>query len=482
MSIWELQDDAIKPVDTTAFATEGVLEQGHLQKVLAKNIAAIDPQLLVIAAEYSAWQDSRRRIDILALDQNANLVVIELEPTEDGGHMDLRAIRYAAMVSTMTFAKAVEAFEAYLRKQGSDDDAEAKILEFLEWGKADEENFANDVAIVLASAEFSREITATVLWLSTKYNIDIRCVRLRPYNLDGRLLLDIQQIVPLKRTARQSSRDYTRFDLTVAGRTYSALPKNRLMLTIARAVVETGADPAEVAELLPSAARRWVSVEGQCSGEEFLQKLADERTARGKPVDTRRYFTKDDDLIPFKGRTYAFSTQWGTKTLEAANKVASAYKDLAIEIQVTEAGTQWDEPSFFAVLEEDNGPEVTATARRIYEWSQQHMPSIWWGKGSQYGGFIPGIDHNGTWHQLIEVWTNGDVEIQFQHMKKSPPFDQVGSREELRRQLNKLPSMSLEEDAIDGRPRVKLSVFAQEDVLGQFLSTLEWAVGEILAR
>ena len=93
------------------------------------------------------------------------------------------------------------------------------------------------------------------------------------------------------------------------------------MLTIARAVVETGVDPAEVAELLPSAARRWVSVEGH-SGEEFLQKLADERTARGKPVDTRRYFTKDDDLIPFKGRTYAFSTQWGTKTLEAANKVA----------------------------------------------------------------------------------------------------------------------------------------------------------------
>jgi len=72
--------------------------------------------------------------------------------------------------------------------------------------------------------------------------------------------------------------------------------------------------------------------------------------------------------------------QGGTKTLEVANKVASAYKDLAIEIQRTEAGTEWDEASFFAVLEQDNGPEVAATARRIYEWSQQHMPSIWWGK------------------------------------------------------------------------------------------------------
>jgi hypothetical protein len=56
----------------------------------------------VIAEEFSEWEDSRRRIDLLGGDRDGNLVVIELKRTEDGGHMELQAIRYAAMVSALT--------------------------------------------------------------------------------------------------------------------------------------------------------------------------------------------------------------------------------------------------------------------------------------------------------------------------------------------------------------------------------------------
>ena len=35
--------------------------------------------------------------NLLCIDREANLVVVELKRTEDGGHMDLQAIRYAAM-------------------------------------------------------------------------------------------------------------------------------------------------------------------------------------------------------------------------------------------------------------------------------------------------------------------------------------------------------------------------------------------------
>jgi hypothetical protein len=63
--------------------------------------------LYVQTEEFGEWEDSRRRIDLLAIDQQANLVVIELKRTTDGGHMELQAIRYASMISAMTFERAV---------------------------------------------------------------------------------------------------------------------------------------------------------------------------------------------------------------------------------------------------------------------------------------------------------------------------------------------------------------------------------------
>jgi hypothetical protein len=36
------------------------------------------------------------------------------------------------------------------------------------------------------------------MWLRDNYDLDVRCVRLKPYKLsDGRVLLDIQQLIPL---------------------------------------------------------------------------------------------------------------------------------------------------------------------------------------------------------------------------------------------------------------------------------------------
>ena len=69
--------------------------------------------------------------------------------------MELQAIRYAAMISKLTFAKVVDVFESYLESRDRDDDAESTIPEFLGWEEPNEEAFANDVRIVLASAEFS---------------------------------------------------------------------------------------------------------------------------------------------------------------------------------------------------------------------------------------------------------------------------------------------------------------------------------------
>src|SRR5829696_4952272 len=127
MAIFEITQQAIEPLTTVTFSAMGVRERYDLQRLLRKNIAAIGSDLYVLAEEYSAWEDARRSIDLLCLDKAAKLVVIELKRTEDGGHMELQALRYAAMVSKMTFEHAVEAHARYLARIDDTRDASEAI-------------------------------------------------------------------------------------------------------------------------------------------------------------------------------------------------------------------------------------------------------------------------------------------------------------------------------------------------------------------
>jgi hypothetical protein len=101
--LFDMTDGFLAPVPLTTFAAEGVLERTHLQRALRDHIEVLGEGLLVVGEEFGDFQDSRRRIDLLCVDHAARLVVVELKRTEDGGHMELQALRYAAMVSAMTF-------------------------------------------------------------------------------------------------------------------------------------------------------------------------------------------------------------------------------------------------------------------------------------------------------------------------------------------------------------------------------------------
>jgi hypothetical protein len=200
MPIYELKNDAIAKVEESTFYSVGLKEREDLQRLLRKQIDVIAPDVLILTEEFGEWEDSRRRIDLLGLDKDANLVVFELKRSEDGGHMDLQAVRYAAMVSTMTFDEAVAAHASFLNKLGVTKDARQSILGFLEWDEPDEEHFAQDVRIVLVSADFSKELTTSVMWLNER-QLDVKCVRVKPYRDGQRVLIDVQQVVPLPEAA-----------------------------------------------------------------------------------------------------------------------------------------------------------------------------------------------------------------------------------------------------------------------------------------
>jgi RecB family endonuclease NucS len=97
MPIYEVTPKEFRRIEEKGFSISGLKERSDIQRLLRTQIDVIGEDLYVLTEEFSEWDESKRRIDLLAIDANANLVVIEIKRTTDGGHMELQAIRYAAM-------------------------------------------------------------------------------------------------------------------------------------------------------------------------------------------------------------------------------------------------------------------------------------------------------------------------------------------------------------------------------------------------
>lgn len=348
MAIYHIHNDRIEAVTATTFAAEGIKERDGLQRLLREQIEIISPDTLVVAEEFGDWEESRRRIDLLGVDKNANLVVIELKRTQDGGHMDLQAVRYAAMISTLTFDKVVDVFGRYLSSIGKEDDPENALLEFLEWDEPVEDEFAQDVKIVLASAEFSKELTTAVMWLNDN-GLEIRCLRLKPYSDTGKVYLDVQQVIPLpeaeeyqvnirdksrkEKESRKSNRDLTKYTIALGDEVLEGLPKNRAIFGMVKYLCESGVDPEEIRAVIPWKKRLFECFEGKLDLETFERALAERQESRGRKPQPWRYFVDKGELIYRNEKTYAFDRMWGNRTAEAMELIVRKFKDGGISFR-----------------------------------------------------------------------------------------------------------------------------------------------------
>jgi hypothetical protein len=251
----------------------------------------------------------------------------------------------------MTFEQVVDVFGHYLRRLGRGDDAGATILDFLGWEKPDDERFAKEVRIVLASAEFSRELTSSVIWLNDR-GVDIRCVRLHPYLHQKHLFLDVQQLIPLpeaadyqvrlrekvqrERVARQAGdgRDFTKLTVTTPQGSLSRLPKRRAVLEVVKALAEAGVKMLDIKAILQAHHRfgSWVlcSASGDINSIAFVEAVTIERKSHGRDFDQGRYFCSNEDLIHEADHTYAITNQWGSNTFTAIDSLLHSFPDKGI--------------------------------------------------------------------------------------------------------------------------------------------------------
>jgi hypothetical protein len=110
VTIFQITKDNLVPLAETRFDAEGIYERKDLQRVIRDHIEVLGDDLMVITEEYGGWADSNRRIDLLCLDRLANLVVVELKRSEDGGQYGTTA----TMVSAMTFDQMINEHASYL--------------------------------------------------------------------------------------------------------------------------------------------------------------------------------------------------------------------------------------------------------------------------------------------------------------------------------------------------------------------------------
>jgi hypothetical protein len=164
-----------------------------------------------------------------------------------------------------------------------------------------------------------------VLWLNRFEGMDIRCVRLVPYDLDGQILLDIQQVLPLpqaadyqvrlrrKEVAREratgTGRDLSRFHIVVDGTELSAENKRNAMRVMVTALAEQGVPLSEIKAVLPPTRLR-VLPGVHDAGEPTRHAL----TAAYPEVAPDRFFCESPFVDEAAQQTYVLTNQWGTNT------------------------------------------------------------------------------------------------------------------------------------------------------------------------
>ena len=336
MSIFLLENGQLNAIQGTMFINESILERKHLQQALKQNISVIAADCLVLTEEYAEWDASRKRIDLLAIDKQANLVIIELKRTDTGDHMELQALRYASMISTMTFEHALDVLVDYRNKNGEEgftrENARETIEDFIELDAINETNFGNDVRIILVSAEFSKELTTSVIWLNER-DLDITCVRMKPYKYQDQILIDIQQVLPLPEAkdyqirAQKKAEERREIQKNLNSKDYSKYLFNGLELNKRKLVLELIKTHIKNNNIL--------SLEDLLF--DFPQELRKGRKMYKRydeviqTNDKNRYFSEVDEVLDLTDGKFVISNQWGAGNIQA---ILDRADELGYEIEI----------------------------------------------------------------------------------------------------------------------------------------------------
>ena len=192
------EKNSVEKLTKCSFSELGFKERDNLQEWIAKSPNIFDEELLIIQKEFAGFDDTKERLDLLALDKNGDLVIIENKLDDTGRDVTWQALKYTSYCSSLSKDNIKNIYQDYLNEIQPGENAEEKISDFLDSDYEDITlNKGVTQRIILVAAEYRKEVTSSVLWL-LNYKVRIQCFKTTPYKKGEQLFLTMDQIIPTK--------------------------------------------------------------------------------------------------------------------------------------------------------------------------------------------------------------------------------------------------------------------------------------------
>lgn len=255
-SVLEVTGDMPRAFTPASF--DGHVSEAQLESWIVANPQLVGEQLLVLGRQLAEFEEDQDRLDVLALDEDGELVLVELKVADNFRVTDLQALAYAGAYASRDPNDLAQTLHRTMQKQAdtavvetnasgleqqihssstpsapldtsviaeSDaavpgpaeaaevtlDDSKQRIVEFLEIDEFDTWQPSQHVRIKLVAPAFPRRVLKTVKWLGDVYNMPIEAIAVRLFSQGGdHYSLTFERLLPLS--------DEGEFDMTVRRR------------------------------------------------------------------------------------------------------------------------------------------------------------------------------------------------------------------------------------------------------------------------
>jgi len=143
------------------------------------------------------------------------------------------------------------------------------------------------------------------------------------------------------------------------------------------------------------------------------------------------------------------------------------------------AAGQWNEESFLSTLIQKTNQDTADIAQKFIRWLDENGIDYDWGQGTANGSIKWSYTKGKIRYPIIYIYSEGTVELPFEHLRTRPPFNDVVKRQAWLHKIQAIPRLQTKHSDIDKRPSFPLAALKTDEQQILFLETIRWVIAQI---